>query len=322
MPGNTNYDEILSTSLANYRKSLEDNVFLANPLFYWLYEKKRRKDVDGGTKIVIPLMYGKNTTVKSYSKYDVLDVTPQGGITAAEYPWKQIAGSVIIAGLEERQNSAEAQIVDLLEAKILQCEESFREKLDEMAFSDGSGNEGKDILGLKALIPISPLTGTVGGIDRATVGNEWWRNKYDATGYTTWGGASDTAIKAMRSMYNNCSKGNIHTDLILTTKDVYGLYEGACVLNERFTDSKVADAGFENIKFKGATIMFDEYCTATYMYFLNSKYLQWIIDSQINFKNTPFQKPVDQDCKVSQILLMCELVISNAQRHGILSGMA
>ncbi len=267
-------------------------------------------------------MYGKNTTVKSYSKYGLLDVTPQEGITAAKYAWKQIAGSVAISGLEERQNSSSAQIVDLLEAKILQCEESFREKLDEMAFSDGTGNTGQDILGLRALIPISPITGTVGGINRATAGNEYWRNKFDATGYTTWGGATDTAIKAMRSMYNEASKGNIHPDLILTTRSVYGLYEGACVLNERFTNTKVADAGFENIKFKGATIMFDEYCTAGYMYFLNSKYLNWVVDTQTNFKNTPFQKPVDQDAKVSQILLMCELVISNAARHGILSGMA
>jgi len=314
-----NYNELLSTTLSIYRKTLEDNIMSANPLFYWLSAKGRKKELSGGNKIVVPLRYGLNETVKSYEGYDTLDVTPQTGISAAEFNWKQIAGSVSISGAEERKNAGESKIIDLLRAKIEQCEDSMIENLDEMAFGDGTGNDSKNILGLKAIVAVAPTTGTLGGINRADY--SWWRNQYDATGYSAWGGASDTAIAAMREMYNKASKGNIHPDLILTTRSIFGKYEGACALNERFTSTAVADAGFENLKFKGAVIMFDEYCTTAYMYFLNSRYLNWTVHSACDFLNTPFIRPENYDARVSQVLVMGNLVVSNCKQQGILSAL-
>lgn len=57
MAVNTNFDTLTATTLANYKKTMTDNIFTANPLFYWLKEKNQMKtDDSGGTKIVIPLM--------------------------------------------------------------------------------------------------------------------------------------------------------------------------------------------------------------------------------------------------------------------------
>jgi len=41
MAGNANFDALLSTTLANYRKQLTDNVFTARPLTYFLMDKGR-----------------------------------------------------------------------------------------------------------------------------------------------------------------------------------------------------------------------------------------------------------------------------------------
>ena len=90
MAGNANFDALLSTTLANYRPQLTDNVFSARPLTYWLMDKGRIRMVNGGTKIVEPLIYGTNSTVGSYSGYDTISLTPQEGISAAEFEWKQI----------------------------------------------------------------------------------------------------------------------------------------------------------------------------------------------------------------------------------------
>ena len=38
---NSNFDTLLSTTLANYRSTLTDNVFTARPLTYQLMEKGR-----------------------------------------------------------------------------------------------------------------------------------------------------------------------------------------------------------------------------------------------------------------------------------------
>lgn len=322
MAANPNFDSLLSTTLDNYRKTIEDNVFNAMPLLYWLKQKSRKIVLNGGAKIVIPLMYEKNSTVKSYSGYDPLDVTPQEGISAAEYEWKQVAGSVTISRSEERKNSGESQIINLLDAKIKQAELSLEDTVSTMLFGDGTGNDGKDLLGLQALVKDDPTTGSVGGIDRVT--NTWWRNQYTTATQTT--NPYDNLLSAMRSVYNKASKGADHPDLILCDRDSFEGYESLLVSNERFTDAKVGDAGFENLKFKGATILWDPACPGSSsdgrMYFINSKYLSWVVDEQTDFIITPFVRPKDQDSKTAQILFMGNFVASNLQRQGVITAIS
>ena len=322
MAANPNFDSLLSTTLDNYRKTIEDNIFNATPLLYWLKQKNRKTVLNGGAKIIIPLMYEKNSTVKSYSGYDPLDVTPQEGISAAEYEWKQIAGSITVSRSEERKNSGESQVINLLDSKIRQAELSLEDTLSTMLFSDGTGNGGKDLMGLAALLKDTPTTGSVGGISRAT--NTWWRNQYTTGTKTTT--AYDNLLAAMRTVYNRSSKGSDHPDLILSDRDTFEGYESLLVTNERFQDQKTGDAGFENLKFKGATVLWDPACPGSTsdgrMYFLNSKYLSWVVDEQTDFTITPFVRPKDQDAKTAQILFMGNFVASNLQRQGVITAIS
>ena len=160
---NSNFDALLTTTLANYRDQLTDNIFTARPLTYMLNEKGRIRMLNGGTKIVEPLVYATNDTIGSYSGYDTISLTPQTGISAAEYDWKQYAGSISISGIEEAKNNGEQEIINLLEAKIMQAEESMREGFNDMFYADGTGNSGKDWNGLGNIIEAS---GTVGNINR------------------------------------------------------------------------------------------------------------------------------------------------------------
>ena len=91
---NPNFSVLAATTLKNYRNQMADNLTGHEALLWELKSKGFMRTEDGGTSIVEPLLYGRNTTVKSYNGYDVLDTTPQTGITAAEYDWKQIAGTV------------------------------------------------------------------------------------------------------------------------------------------------------------------------------------------------------------------------------------
>ena len=65
--------------------------------------------LNGGERIQVPLMYGTNSTVKSYRGYEQLDTTPQDGMTSAFYEWKEVAGTISISRLEQRQNSGEGR---------------------------------------------------------------------------------------------------------------------------------------------------------------------------------------------------------------------
>jgi len=77
--GNPNYNALLSSTLQNYRNTYIDNVSQSYLLMYWLTTQGRKRTIDGGESITEQLMYGKNTTVRSYDGYEVLDTTPQEG---------------------------------------------------------------------------------------------------------------------------------------------------------------------------------------------------------------------------------------------------
>lgn len=307
---NANYDEILSTTIANHSSQMIDAIFTARPLAFFLKQAGQIKTISGGHKIVQPLMFAKNTTAGSYTGSDVLPTTAQSGITASEWEWKQYAASIVIEGLEEAQNSGEEQVIDLLESKVTQTTETILENMDEMFLDDGTGNGGKDWNGLKNLVASN--SASVGGINPAT--DTWWASSVNSSGV-------GQTIALMNTMYNNISVGNDQPNLILTTQALYEGYEKLIQTNQRFQDTTAADAGFQNLMYKGAPILFDTYVDANYMYFLNTKYLRLIGHSANWFRSTPFKQPDNQDIRVAQIICYGNLVALNRKRLGAFTNM-
>ena len=171
MAGNPDFNALLSTTLQNYQPTLVDNIFKDLVLLNHLNEKGRVRVEEGGTQIIEPVMYGINDTVSTYSGYDAIDLTPQEGISAAEYDWKQMAASIAISGIEEAKNRGAEAIIKLLNAKIQQAEMSLKTTLNEQLFGTPSvAPAAKDFNGLGNII--GTQNNTVGGIDAST--NTWW----------------------------------------------------------------------------------------------------------------------------------------------------
>jgi hypothetical protein len=269
--------------------------------------------LNGGTKIVEPLIYGQNSTVKSYSDYETIDLTPQEGITAAEYDWKQYAASIAISGIEEAKNNGEQEIINLLEAKIMQAEESMRESFNQMFFADGTGNGGKDWNGLDNLVSD---TTTVGGIDPSIAGNEFWKSYVDAAGPS----GTPLTLKDMSTAYNSVSVGNEHPDFLLTTQDLFEKYESLLQPQLRYTDAKTADAGFQNLLFKAAPVTYDVHAPEGTFFFLNSKYLTLVGHSAKWFQQTDFIRPENMDARYALIMCYGNLTVRNRAKQGKLTG--
>ena len=310
--GNSNFDEILSTTLKNYVPKLTDNIFSARPLFYALTNGQTIRRISGGAKIVVPVIYGTNSTAGSYSGTDTIDTTAQTGISAAEYDWKQYAATVTISGVEEAKNNGEAQIIDLLEGKIFQTQETIIENMNTMLFGNGTGNSNKDWLGLNALVG---STGSPGGIDATDADNSWWRSAV-----TNQGSAAIT-LASMATLYNNCSVGNDQPTIGITGQNQYEAYEALLVDQIRYTDTDMADGGFQNLLFKGCPLTFDGTLAGEgKLFLLNTKYLQLVAHSDVWFKPTPFVRPTNQDAVYSQLLCYGELTTSNRARQGFMYG--
>jgi len=304
---NPNFDALLSTTLANYRDQLTDNVFSDRVLTNHLMGKGRIRMLSGGTKIVEPLIHGTNDTVASYAGYDTLSLKPQAGITAAEYEWRQYAASISISGIEEAKNNGEQEIINLLEAKIMQAEESLREGFNTMFYADGTGNGNKDWNGLGNLIEANT---DVGGI--AVSGNDYWKSYEENS-------ATALTLAQMATAYNTVSMGNDHPDLVLTTQTLFEKYEGLLQPSVRYTDTKTANSGFQNLLFKNAPVVYDAACTPGVMYFMNSKYISLVGHKSKWFSQTAFVRPEDLDARYALIMCYGNLTIRNRKRQGKLT---
>jgi hypothetical protein len=280
-------------------------------LFYALTNGQTIRRVSGGAKIIVPIIYGTNSTAASYSGTDTIDVTAQTGISAAEYDWKQYAATVTISGIEEAKNNGEAAIIDLLEGKIFQTQETIIENMNTMFWADGTGNSSKDWNGLALIVGGTGVS--LGGIDPLGAGNSWWKSsEVDESGALT--------QLTMANMYNTVSVGNDQPTIIITTQTLYEKYESLLEGQIRYTDTDVADGGFQNLLFKGAPVTFDGACSTGQMLFLNTKYLQLVAHSDVWFKPTPFVRPTNQDAVFSQLLVYGNLTCSNRARQGLIYG--
>src|SRR3990167_1374240 len=302
--------DLLATTIQNWitENGMADNIFKANALFFVLNANKKTKK--GGNQIVQPLMYATVGAVGSYSGFDQFDITPSQTLTAAAFDWKQLYGSLSISGREEALNSGIPAFFDILEQRMAGLQMSLQAEADAQMYADGTGNESKDITGLALGIDSA---GTYGGIARAT--HSWWGSQETAAG-----GVLTEAL--IRTVYNNCGLGRVggSPDIGLMTQIIYNAYEDLLTPDKRYSDSVMASAGFENLKYKNAKFMWDEGATTQILWLLNTNFWDLVVMEGRDFTPTGLKVPTNQDARVGQLLWMGNLVQSNCRKSGKLTG--
>ncbi len=271
-----NLSEIVATTIENRSKVLADNVSKSHALLDRLERKGKAKPADGGRRIIQELEFAENGTFGWYSGYDSLNISPQEVFSAAEFDWKQAAVAVSISGLEQLQNSGESQFIDLLESRISNAERTMQNQMGIAMYGDGTASGGRSIGGLALLVADTANAGTVGNINRASW--PFWRNQ-SFSGTTDFGSTTSVAniLSYMARVWLTTVRGNEKPDLILTDNNYYRLYWEALQPQQRFTSEKMAQAGFESLKYQSADVVFDGGigggAPANRMYFLNTDYI-------------------------------------------------
>lgn len=316
MPGNPNYDTLQTTTLEKYAsRTLRDNIFDSNA-FFKLIKERGNTTLDGGQVILEPILYGRNTTAGSYRGYDALASSPQEGITAAQFDWKQNYVGIIISGLEDDiQNVGETAVIKLLKAKMMQAEESLIRVMNQQLYGDGTGNGGKDIVGLSLAVDSA---GVYGNIDRAT--NSWWSAQEVAVGglLVVEGGPT-----SLQRMYDLASQGGGRNspDLGITTRVVYEALESFFTPDRRYSDGRLAQFGFESLRFRGnCDVTWDEDCPAGTFFFLNTKTFKFVTHPARNFKVDGPKRPTNEDSKIWHILWAGALTCNEPRRNAKLTG--
>lgn len=314
-----NLSEIITTTLRNRSGELADNVSKGNALLNRLKEKGGWKAASGRT-IVQELDYAENGTFMYYSGGEQLNIASSDVLSAAEFDWKQAACAVVATGLEvDVQNVGKEAVIDLLEARIKNAQRTMRNNICNGMYSDGTGTGGKQIGGLQLLAADAPTSGTVGGINRLNF--SFWRNQvYDASSD---GGTAATAANIqtyMNAEYLECTRGADKPDLILADANYYKLFWGSLQAIQRITDSKMAEAGFQSVKFAGADVVYEDNTgmPSNHMYFLNTDYIFLRYAPKRLFKPLEKVQSINQDAMVQLITFAGNMTTSNASLQGVL----
>lgn len=301
---NATFTEMVSTTMRKHYRKVVDNVTKHNGLLTTLKERGNIKtDASGGYEIAVPLSYAENATYQRYSGYDTLNVGASDVLSAAKYDWSQVALHVTASGRELKMNNSEERMINLVKARIDVAMATAANNMSVDLYSTGA--LANQIGGLGHIIQ-SDGNGTVGGINAATY--TFWKNKVQeiAGGDVAQDGAAvGTALTSanlragMNSLWLALNRGQDKPDLIVSSHDMYSLYETGLQDQQRYADAKLGALGFESLKYKTASIIFDDNTTfgtnAEMMYYLNTKYLFLMEHPDARWTEDDEKVPVNQD---------------------------
>lgn len=302
------YGEISSTTHKYFMPKLIDNIFTSNTLLMRARSKKWLTTKDGGERIMVPVMYAVTSAAGWYSGSDTLTTTANDQITAAEFEWKQAYANITITRLDQLKNSGASQVINFVKAKVQVAEKTLSDNIGTAIYNIGTDADA--IVGLRLAVDSA---GTYGGIDRSSY--TWWAAQEDGT-------TSALSLTAMEDTYGDCSIGNDKPTVLVSDQDIFDDYLALLQPQQRFQDSKTADAGFSNLLFRGTPYIVDNKCPASHLFFLNEDYLSLCVHKDENFRFEPFIKPTNQNVATAKIYFAGALACSNCRMQGKMNNLS
>lgn len=348
-----NLDVVLTLAFANSGDTIFDAISKNNAVFYNVKKNGMYESVEAPEPYIeVPLMYGLGNA-EWYEGWDTLGTQPTEGVTAAVYPWRQLACPAGYNRREARVTNP-AKIKEIAKLKVEQAQMTMIESFNR-AFLQGNvlspgGNLYTPVVssttGRSGIEPLPELiyyqSGsnfaqvtnalTVGGLAQQTY--SWWRNwSHDLTGVTTY----TALLAAFDQMYEQTALGAGGTvDVIYTDPTTRRLLNSAYYAAYRRNMETDNNYPFDNLLFRGAKVITDELIPNVHAgtsdvsvatglgtaYFINTKMLKIKYDAQCNFMLTDLQKPVNQDGKIGHVLWMGNACMMNRRKHGVIGDIA
>ena len=308
---------LYAVTLEQYKETLQDNIFKRNLVLDQIKKVSKIPAYDGGKSVVCPILLQGTTGASSFSGYDIVDVTPSAGMVDAELKWAYYQTPVVISQQEIDENAGKAKIIDIVQAKIMQSEETLYGMLSDHLWATTAGNVGKDLTPFPVMIAaIAEATGsTYMGISGATYPT--WNSRYSA-------GAASTIDSMFGTVYRLCKDGSDMPEMIVTSDNGERAYESFVATDAdvaiRYTTNDKGDIGYARLQYKGLPIVTDKHVpdlgTGQYnFWFLSPKFIGFKMK---NIQQTDWiLSPVQPGAKTKFMTTTVQLFASQRRRQGL-----
>jgi hypothetical protein len=294
---------------------------------------------------------GTNDSLAGYTHDDTVVFYNPSNLKRANYPWREhhiglkfthtelkIDGiSVVDPGSNGEKTTEHSRremtvLVGLLEDKLFDLGEQYARKMNTLLYGDGVADP-KALAGLKLLISDTPSTGIVGGINRATAGNEWWRNRAYTAAFGTkvsgtpalaaWGGGAITSnianggalLQVLQSERRQLSKYGGAPDTFLAGSAFIGAMELEIRANGNYSMTgfnNSQDGSMGSMQFAGTEVVYDptldDMGLSKRAYWFDSKKIGlYCMEDEWMHRHTP-ARPANQFLMYRSITSTCQMV--------------
>ena len=209
-----------------------------------------------------------------------------------------------------------SEVFNLVEANIRNTYDALRDEVQTELWAASPAST--DFSSIPHYVADAPTTGTVAGINRATESD--WRNQYKDSNAD--GSALTYLLQQMRELVDTNINQWGMVDYIICGTTAYSIYDDVALGQKEIQDSRMGDAEFGKLAWRGMPLVLDHYCPADAMYFLSSDTWEWSVHPNKHFSWTKWKEIPDQEDSVAQCRIRGQLLCTNPKANGVLFDIA
>jgi len=324
-------DILSSTARARSKKAL-DNLFETVPLLDHIQKAGGVEIINGGQRITRSAILAEHSNITQLATgYEAVSSSVADVLRSPEFEWCDFVAPIVITKKEELSNKGERAVISIADARMksvlgmlkreweLQAVRGTSTVLTEMETLNGIDNttgwleEGAFGTG---------QANTVGGLAKNTYASSNWNNQSFNVSADFANNGLDGMTELMIQTQIYAPEGTV--DLILSSPTSYRLYKSFLQAQERYMPKEtVLDGGRLALAFNGA-LMYVENNLGTgtaanpSMYFLNTKSMKVVFDSEANFSMSDFEHKSGYAAREAQMFVRTQLVADHLASLGLL----
>ena len=328
---------IQSTVQTKYLPFVVDTILNSNVLFQRVVRGSKKWS---GRTLRIPFKYAKNTTGGSFRGFDTFSVSATDNRQVLEFTPSFYQITCALPGDELSVSDTEDKVLDLMKLTIQSDTEDMADDLGTIFYSDGTGNNSKDPLGLEALVDDGTSVSTIGGQSRST---------YTTLKSTVTASSGTLTLAKMDTLWAAVTSGAQKPTVFFTTETIFNLYGQLLRPQERINKEAsrmkgelFGSTGFTALDYNGKPLVMDEKCTSGALIAVNEKFVDFYALPFFNAKPIGYKSQVEGNdyeapvglgfswsdwiipsnagSVVGHIYFGGQFITTNPKRHGKLTG--
>ena len=312
-------DDYFVNTWYTVRTQAIDNILNATVVWAALKERGCLKPQIGEQDITRTIWYG-TVDPTAISRGDLLPFGEPQLVTRASWSWRWLASYAQRSMFDDQPNRGKGRIRDYVADRVKAMRDGMVQRFETDLFRAGiTAETGKYLQSLYDLLPTyaTRATGTYGTIARS---NSWWQSHYKQweTPYEV------NLVSNMNNLYNtiaNSGPGQEPPNLIVTDQTTFEIYHDFALDSQqvvRDTGSKLADLGFDVLKFRGKQLVYTGNMGTAYdMMMLNTDYIEFVYDPGYWFEVTDWKQGPLETNKVQHLICTGNLIGTQPRRHGL-----